>query len=84
MTFITVYRAYNQTEANMVRDFLNDQNIRATILSQLPAAVYGLAMQALEVQVEERDEARALEWIEAYFSANVEISQESSDLPSDD
>ena len=39
MKFVTVYHAYNATEAAMVRDFLIDNEIQSMISSQLPAAV---------------------------------------------
>jgi len=75
MTFVNVYRAQNETEASMVRDFLEDNGIAGKLSSQLPAAVYGLSMQNVDVQVAEADKERALELIEAYFSASAEIDE---------
>jgi len=67
--FVTVYRALNEIEAGMVRAFLEDQGIKAKISSEVPGMVYGLATEEVKVQVDAADEARALEWVGAYFSA---------------
>ncbi len=75
MTFVNVYRAQNETEASMVRDFLEDNGIAGKLSSQVPAAVYGLTMQNVSVQVAETDKGRALELIEAYFSAEAEVDE---------
>lgn len=80
MKFVTVYRALNEIEAGMVRDFLRDQDISSTISSDIPAAVYGLSTQEVKVQVDEKEEDRALELVEAYFSS-APLDNEGSDPP---
>ncbi len=68
MKFVTVYRAFNEVEAKMVKGFLEDQKIQTSTSSQLPSSVYGLTNQEIQVQVDEEKEDLALELIEAYFS----------------
>lgn len=81
MTFVTVYRAHNAIEAAMVRDFLNDNDIQCMTRSQLPEAVYGSAVEPIEVRVDAAKQARALELIEAYFSSEVELVDEDPHAP---
>ncbi len=78
MKFVTVYHAYNATEAAMVRDFLIDNEIQSMISSQLPEAVYGSAVEPIEVRADAAKQARALELIEAYFS-EAELAEEGPD-----
>lgn len=80
MKFVTVYRTMNEIEAGMVRDFLQDQGISSTISSDIPAAVYGLSTQEVEVQANAADAERALELVEAYFSSEP-LDIEGSDPP---
>lgn len=73
MKFVTVYRAFNEVEAKMVKEFLDDQGIHTKISSQLPSAVYGFTNQEIKVQVDEQNEDLALELVEAYFSDQAEV-----------
>lgn len=84
MKFITVYRAFNETEAGMVRDFLIDQGIQSTISSQFPEAVYGSAVQEIQVQADAEQEALARELIAAYFSDEAHPSEAADEAPSED
>lgn len=69
MTFETVYRTFNQVEATMVQEFLQDQGIACKLSSQFPGAVYGSSVEEIQVQVDAQDAPQALELVEAYFSA---------------
>lgn len=67
--FVTVYRVWNDPEAQMIKGLLESSGIRCKLVSHVPHSVYpvtvdGLAEVRIMVPREQEEEARAL--IEAY------------------
>ena len=69
--FVTVYRVWNDPEAQMIKGLLESSGIRCKLVTHVPHSVYpvtvdGLAEVRIMVPREQEEEARAL--IEAYRS----------------
>lgn len=80
--FVTVYRAWGDPEAQVIKGLLESSGIRCKLVSHVPHSVYpvtvnGLAEVRIMVPREQEEEARAL--IEAYRERDRERAEGEGD-----
>ncbi|HYG33987.1 MAG TPA: DUF2007 domain-containing protein [Clostridia bacterium] len=75
MALVTIYRAFNPADAQLVRSRLEAAEFHAIVTNELSALSldgYALAAGGILVQVPEEEAAEAKEFLETPFEGNVE------------